>query len=513
MGSSVEPASCLMVQGTGSYTGKSVITAALCRIFYRDGYRVAPFKAQNMSLNSFVTGEGGEMGRAQVLQAQAAGIEPHTDMNPILLKPSTDSKAQVVLEGRPVGHMDASRYQERKLEFLPVALQALDRLRGSFDVVVMEGAGSPAEINLMNSDIANMRMAEAAGAPVLLVGDIDLGGVFAALFGTVELLDPPERERVAGFIINKFRGSPELLGGGLELLEERTGIPTLGVVPYINDLGLEEEDSVGLPSGRNGSSNRAEIDIAVVSLPHISNFTDFDPLAGEPGVLLRYPGRPKDVGLPDALILPGSKSTIDDLEHLRRNGMDEVILDLANRGVPVIGICGGYQMLGREIHDPGCRESGRQKTRGLGLLPVRTRIMDEKSTHRVEVKARRSVPVLGIGPASPRLRGYEIHMGESKIEGRPVFSIVRLDSAGVAVQDGALHESLDVFGCYIHGLFENSVVREGFLNYLRERKGLSPSEVTTDWEEWREDRLDRLAGIVRSSVDMDVVYSLLDSRR
>ena len=513
MGSIVEPASCLMVQGTGSHTGKSIITAALCRIFYRDGRRVAPFKAQNMSLNSFVTVEGGEMGRAQVLQAQAARIAPHTDMNPILLKPSTDSKAQVILEGRPVGHMDASQYHERMHEFLPVALRALDRLRGSFDVVVMEGAGSPAEINLKNSDIANMRMAEAANAPVLLVGDIDLGGVFAALFGTVELLDPPERERVAGFIINKFRGSPELLGGGLDLLEERTGIPTLGVVPYINDLGLEEEDSVGLPTSRNGLSNRAEIDIAVVGLPHISNFTDFEPLAGEPGVRLRYPERPGDIGLPDALILPGSKSTIDDLEHLRRNGMDKIIVNLANRGVPVIGICGGYQMLGREIDDPGCLESGRQKTRGLGLLPVRTRIRDEKITRRVEVKARRAVPVLGIGPTSPGFGGYEIHMGESMMEGRPVLSIDRLDGTGGDVQDGALHESLNVFGCYIHGLFENSVVREGFLNYLRERKGLSPSDVETDWEELREDRLDRLAGIVRSSVDMDVVHSLLDSRR
>ena len=280
-------ARCIMVQGTGSHTGKSVMAAALCHIFAQDGWRVAPFKSQNMSLNSYVTPQGGEMGRAQVLQAQAAGTEPHTDMNPILLKPASDEMAQVILNGRPVRHMAAGEYHLLKLEFLPAALEALERLRATYDIVVMEGAGSPAEINLADRDIANMRVARAAGAPVILVGDIDRGGVFAALVGTLELLEPEERDLVAGFIINKFRGSLELLGGGLEFLEERTGKPVLGVVPYIRDLGLEEEDTVNLEELRSAAAGKdaaQALDIAVLHLPHISNATDFDPLAREPGV-------------------------------------------------------------------------------------------------------------------------------------------------------------------------------------------------------------------------------------
>ena len=509
MNQELPDARCLMVQGTGSHTGKSVMVAALCRILAQDGHRVVPFKAQNMSLNSFVTIEGGEMGRAQVLQAQAAGIEPHTDMNPILLKPSSDQKAQVILNGRPLKNMDAWEYHDCKLEFLPEVRRALEELRSAYEIVVIEGAGSPAEINLKDKDITNMRMAEAADAPVLLVGDIDSGGVFASLVGTLELLDGSERERVAGFIINKFRGSLDLLDDGLEFLTEKTGIPVMGVVPYVRDLGLEEEDSVSLRELRHCSKGQEEIDIAVIHLPHISNFTDFDPLARGSGVCLRYVSKPDEVGTPDALIIPGSKSTMDDLGYLRHTGMDEIILGLADKGVPVIGICGGYQMLGKEISDPQGHESQQGKVTGLGLLSVMTVIKETKSTHRVKASVNRPIPLLGLDINSPQLEGYEIHMGESSLEDEPVLSIISRSGRQVAVADGAFNARLNVFGSYIHGLFENRAVRQGFLDFLRARKGLPKRPVESDWAAWREDRLDRLAQVVRSSLDMRAIYSLL----
>lgn len=506
------PARCLMVQGTGSHTGKSVMVAALCRILAQDGWRVAPFKSQNMSLNSYVTPQGGEMGRAQVLQAQAAGIEPHTDMNPILLKPASDEKAQVILDGRPVGHLDAREYHRLKLEFLPHALRALERLRSDYQVVVMEGAGSPAEINLKDRDIANMRMAEAADAPVILVGDIDRGGVFASLVGTLELLDPREREMVAGFIINKFRGSVELLADGLEYLEQKTGKPVLGVVPYVRDLGLEEEDSVNLDELREAArrgEKAGEIDIAVVHLPHISNATDFDPLAREPGVRLRYVSDPARLGAPDALIVPGSKSTVDDLEYLRLKGMGANILRLAHWGVPVVGICGGYQMLGAKIEDPEGWECSAGEVEGLGLLPVTTVITGDKSTHRVKALARREIPLLGLDETSSPLEGYEIHMGRSRVDTEPALLIVERDGGEVRVADGAVNERLPVFGCYVHGIFENRPAREGFLNFLRRNRGLPSLSAGGDWEASRMDRLDRLARITRASLKMGTLYSLL----
>ncbi len=506
------PARCIMVQGTGSHTGKSVMVAALCRIFAQDGWRVAPYKSQNMSLNSCVTLQGGEMGRAQVLQAQAAGIEPHTDMNPILLKPSSDEKAQVILNGRPVGHMEAGEYHLLKLEFLPAALAALDRLRASCDIVVIEGAGSPAEINLADQDIANMRVAEAAGAPVVLVGDIDRGGVFASLVGTLELLGAGEKELVAGFIVNKFRGSADLLQGGLEFLERRTGKPVLGVVPYIRDLGLEEEDTVNLEELRSAAAAATSahaVDIAVLHLPHISNATDFDPLAHEAGVRLSYVSEPAHLGLPDAVFIPGSKSTAADLCHLRENGMAAQIVRLARLGVPVIGICGGFQMLGERIEDPLGVESEDKEVEGLGLLPVITVLAGEKSTHRVKVRATLAVPFMGLDPASAVITGYEIHMGSSIGTGESPLLIVERDGAEACIEDGAVHARLPVFGCYLHGLFENRALREGFVNHLRRMRGFPPLAAERDWEQWREERLDRLARITRSSLDMDLVYSLL----
>ncbi len=505
-------ARCIMVQGTGSHTGKSVMAAALCHIFAQDGWRVAPFKSQNMSLNSYVTPQGGEMGRAQVLQAQAAGTEPHTDMNPILLKPASDEMAQVILNGRPVRHMAAGEYHLLKLEFLPAALEALERLRATYDIVVMEGAGSPAEINLADRDIANMRVARAAGAPVILVGDIDRGGVFAALVGTLELLEPEERDLVAGFIINKFRGSLELLGGGLEFLEERTGKPVLGVVPYIRDLGLEEEDTVNLEELRSAAAGKdaaQALDIAVLHLPHISNATDFDPLAREPGVGLRFVSGPARLGIPDAVILPGCKSTVADLDYLRENGLAAQVVRLAHLGVPVIGICGGYQMLGERIEDPGSVESCRRETEGLGLLPVTTVLGGGKSTHRVRAVVERAVPFMGLEPSAAALAGYEIHMGDTRGGSRPPLLITERDGVEANIPDGAHHDRLPVFGCYLHGLFENRPLMEAFLNQLRRRRGLPEMHLERDWLEWREGHLDRLAVVVRRSLDIPLIYSLL----
>jgi adenosylcobyric acid synthase len=513
MRSHERPAPCLMVQGTGSHTGKSVMTAALCRILAQDGWRVAPFKSQNMSLNSWVTPEGGEMGRAQVLQAQAAGIEPHTDMNPILLKPASDERAQVVLNGKPVGHMGACEYHDLKLEFLPHALDALQRLRSDYQIVVIEGAGSPAEINLKDQDIVNMRMAEAADAPVLLVGDIDRGGVFASLVGTLDLLDPHECDLVAGFIINKFRGSLDLLRGGLDFLEERTGKPVLGVVPYIKDIGIEEEDTVNLEEMRDSYArrrDRAEIDIAVIHLAHISNATDFDPLARESGVRLRFVSEPSLLGTPDAVMIPGSKSTCDDLGRMRANGMAPAIIRLADAGIPVIGICGGYQMLGMRIEDPEGWECRERSVEGLGLLPVTTVMGGDKSTHRVKARVRTSMPLLGL-VADDQIEGYEIHMGASESNSHHTLTIFSRDGREAGVADGVLNPSLPVFGCYLHGLFENPSLREGFLNYLRKRQGLGPLEVARgDWDLWRQGRLDRLASITRSALKMDLIYGLLD---
>lgn len=452
------------------------------------------------------------MGRAQVLQAQAAGVEPHTDMNPILLKPASDERAQVILNGKPVRHMEAGEYHLLKLEFFPAALEALERLRADCDIVVIEGAGSPAEINLADQDIANMRVARAADAAVILVGDIDRGGVFASLVGTLELLEKGEKEKVAGFIINKFRGSADLLRGGLEFLERRTGKPVLGVIPYIRDLGLEEEDTVNLEELRDAAAGKEAAhvtDIAVLHLPHISNATDFEPLAHEAGVRLRYVSEPSQLRVPDAVILPGSKSTAADLDYLRGNGMAAQVVRLARLGVPVIGICGGYQMLGEKIEDPEGVESPVREMEGLGLLPVTTIHAARKSTHRVKARATRAVPFMGLDPSSATITGYEIHMGSTRGEGEPPLLIVERDGGEACVGDGAVHARLPVFGCYLHGLFENRALREGFLNHLRRLRGLPSLAAERDWEDWREDRLDRLARITRSSLNMPLIYSLL----
>jgi adenosylcobyric acid synthase len=409
----------LMVQGTSSSVGKSLLVAGLCRLLSQDGYRVAPFKAQNMALNAAVTEEGLEIGRATAVQAEAAGVEPSVDMNPILLKPEGDSRSQIVLMGRPLESLPAHAYYERKQEFWAAVSSALDRLREKYDIVVIEGAGSPAEINLRAGDLVNMRVALHAQAPVLLVGDIDRGGVFASLLGTLMLLTPEERALVKGLVINKFRGDVSLLGSGLQMLEERAGVPVLGVVPYLRDLLISEEDSAGLEATSGGSGL---LDVAVIRTPRISNFDDFDLLAAEPAVSLRYVTDPMKLGRPDLVILPGSKGTVSDLRFLRETGLASAITALARTGTAILGICGGYQMMGEKILDPDGVESTVVETEGLGLLPAITTFAGEKRTVRV-----RATVNAGSGPfasaAGEEISAYEIHMGTTVHRGQAVFQL------------------------------------------------------------------------------------------
>jgi adenosylcobyric acid synthase len=508
-------ARCLMIQGTSSHAGKSVLVAALCRIFAQDGWRVAPFKSQNMSLNSFVTPEGGEMGRAQVLQAQAAGIPPHTDMNPILLKPTSERGAQVILNGKVVGHLEAEDYHQVKFDLWPHARAALERLRSTYQVVILEGAGSPAEVNLKERDIVNMHVAKVAEAPVLLVGDIDRGGVFASLVGTLELLEPWERKLVAGLVINKFRGAQELLTKGLEFLARKTGKPVLGVIPYIRNLSLEEEDTVNLDERLDSASEKDHLnslDLVVIRLPYISNATDFQPLEKEAGVRVRYVEDTGRLGVPDCVFLPGSKSVGSDLSFMRRSGLAAAVMRLAVNGVPVVGICGGYQILGRSIDDPEGVEFGPSRIEGLGLLPVDTVMAREKSTHQVKAVAKMEVPWLGLRTGCTPIVGYEIHMGISRVDGDAPLLILERDGKRVRVEDGAIHEELPVFGCYLHGLFENPALRRDFLNYLRRRRGLGFMYGLEDWDSVRERNLDRLAEVVRDSLDLERIYSLIGLR-
>ena len=496
----------LMIQGTASSAGKSLLVAALCRIFRQDGVRVAPFKAQNMSLNSFVTREGNEMGRAQVVQAQAAGLEPHVDMNPILLKPEQDDRSQVVVMGKPWATLAAGEYYRRKDELWSLVTAALDRLRERYDLVVIEGAGSPAEINLRESDIVNMAVARYTRAPVLLVGDIDRGGVFASLVGTMVLLEEDERQLIKGFVINKFRGDLRLLQPGLSMLEERAGVPVLGVVPFIRDLQIAEEDSVALDgvsrTGDRGQGIRDKVDIAVIRLPRISNFDDFDALALEEGVQVRFVDGPDRLGHPQAVILPGTKSTIADLLWLRRVGLARAICELAEKGIPVVGICGGYQMLGRTISDPSGVESAEGQVEGLGLLLVDTIFEAVKATYqaraRIETDRGFFAEIEG-----QEIEGYEIHMGHSR-GGEPTFRLLARGDQPVDAPDGAVDERGRVFGTYLHGLFDNPNLRRAWLQSLgwdAAFSGLSMAEV-------REREYDRLAQQVRESLDMERVYPI-----
>jgi adenosylcobyric acid synthase len=491
----------LMIQGTASHVGKSVITAAFCRLFARAGYRVAPFKAQNMSNNSFVTAEGGEMGRAQVFQAQAAGVEPHVDMNPVLLKPGADTSAQVVVLGQPVNTMDVRGYHAYQKIAFEAVKGALERLRRHYDLVILEGAGSPAEINLRGRDIVNMKVATLADAPVLLVGDIERGGVFASLVGTMALLKPSERKRVRGYIINKFRGDASLLDSGLAFLEKRTGVPVLGVLPYVFGLPVDEEDAVELNS-QGPRPNFQGLQFGVIHLPHISNATDFAPLAESPGVEVRYIDSPETFGAPDVLILPGTKSTVADYEWLQRQGLADCIRGHVARGGWVIGICGGYQMLGGEVRDETGVESKRGVVAGLGLLPVITKFESLKQLTQIE-----AVSLLP-GLEGARVRGYEIHQGRTTAEPDtpPAFRITQLFDQAVSQSDGA-QLGLPLFGTYVHGLFDHSDFRQAYLNRLREHKGLTP--LPPHAYDTRPKNFDHLADLLRDHLDVKRVGEIV----
>lgn len=488
-------AKCIMVQGTMSGAGKSLLCAALCRIFRQDGLRPAPFKSQNMALNSYVTRDGLEMGRAQVMQAQAAGTEPDVRMNPILLKPCSDIGSQVIVNGEVQGQMPAAEYFRYKTKLIPDILAAYESLAAEYDVIVIEGAGSPAEINLRENDIVNMGLAELVDAPVLLVGDIDPGGVFAQLYGTVALLQPEERSRVKGLIINKFRGDVDILRPGLGMLEQLAGLPVLGVVPYMR-LDVDDEDSLA-PSLRERTVHKP-LDIAVVRLPRISNFTDFGPLEAHLLLGVRYVGRPAELGAPDMLILPGTKSTVSDLLWLRQSGLETAILRLAEEGTPVLGICGGYQMLGRSLADPsGTEGGGAEPVRGMGLLPVDTVFDTQKTRTRVR-------GTVLTGPmAGAAVDGYEIHTGRTTADG-PAFC--RLDTGR---EDGCA--AGNVCGTYLHGLFDTSEAVEALARALCKRKGLDyMAAAGADRAEQLDRQYDILADTVRRALDMEAVYRILE---
>ncbi len=504
----------IMIQGTASHVGKSVLVAALCRIFHRDGYRVVPFKSQNMALNSFVTRDGGEMGRAQVVQAEAAGRDPHVDMNPILLKPTGQASSQVILLGRPAGNLSAREYHRdfagRAWE---TACQALQRLKNENDIVVIEGAGSPAEVNLQATEIVNMKVARQAGAPVLLACDIDKGGALAAIVGTLELLAPEDRERVAGIIINKFRGDLSLFRPAVDFLEERTGKPVVGVVPYFQGFRIQEEDTVHEETLKKSVMAIArDVEVAVIHLPHMSNFTDFDPLEGEPDVSIRYVGRGTPLGNPDVVIIPGSKNTIEDLAYLKRTGVADEIKRLSESGATVIGMCGGFQMLGRELHDPLHTESSIPSIDGLGLLDIVTTFARDKITTQVRAVACGPGPVLGEARGC-EVVGYEIHMGRTRPGPGvvPVFEITHRFGGDMHTVDGAADAGGRVWGTYIHGIFDNPRFRRMIINSIRKMKGLGPLEESVHLPAWeqRQGDYDRLAGVVRGSLDMAMVYGLL----
>lgn len=486
----------IMVQGTTSNAGKSMLCAALCRIFHQDGLRVAPFKSQNMALNSYVTKEGLEMGRAQVLQAQAAGREPCVQMNPILLKPTTDVGSQVIVNGVSRGNFSAREYFRIKRTLLPDILAAYQSLAETNDVIVIEGAGSPAEINLKQDDIVNMGLARLVDAPVLLIADIDPGGVFASLYGTVALLEPEERARIKGLVINKFRGDVTLLEPGLTMLEALTKIPVTGVIPWM-DLTLDDEDSLAQRLHRRNADG--PVDIAVIRLPRLSNFTDFNPLERLPEVTLRYVRSTADLGAPDLLILPGSKSTIADLEWLHRSGLAAMIRRHAAGGGAVIGLCGGYQMLGKKVRDPDSAESG-SEAEGLGLLDQETIFHAEKIRRRVTGRVQYAdgifAPLRGW-----TVTGYEIHMGCTSGREAPFAA---LDGGSF---DGAARGN--IWGSYVHGIFDQGAFAAELVNCLLKAKGLPPTAQSVDWRSSQEAELDALAAQVRHALDMDFIYGML----
>ena len=478
----------LMFQGTSSHVGKSILTTALCRIFYQEGRRVTPFKAQNMALNSFVTADGLEMGRAQVAQAEAANLAPRVEMNPVLLKPTGNATSQVIINGRPVGVMSAAQYhQGYSLKAFEAVKAALQKLSAEFDTIIIEGAGSPAEVNLKANDIVNMRVAKYLNAPVILVADIDRGGALASLVGTLELLDDDERKLVKGLVVNKFRGDVNLFLPAVDFLEKKTGKPVLGIVPYIEKLGIDDEDSVSLD---DKISTGGEINIAVIRLGKLSNFTDFDSLAGEIDVNLFYATQPAELDAADVIILPGSKNTSEDLIALRENHFVEKILQRAKGGAAVVGICGGFQMLGEKIFDPLRAESNHTELDGLKLLPIETTFNAEKFTRQITID-KVDFNFLGSQICAENLDGYEIHSGISSGQ----WSVVS--------------DQGNIFGTYVHGIFDNDDFRRQFLNAVRVKKNLPPLNSTRNVRAEKQQNYERLAKIVRESLNVNLLKEII----
>lgn len=491
----------IMIQGTMSNVGKSLLTAGLCRIFKQDGYKVAPFKSQNMALNSFITEDGLEMGRAQVMQAEAAGIKPSVWMNPVLLKPTNDMESQVIVNGEVLGNMSAANYFEYKKALIPGVMEAYQKLDEEYDIIVIEGAGSPAEINLKTEDdFVNMGMAKLADAPVLLVGDIDKGGVFAQLIGTVDLLDEEERDRVKGLIINKFRGDVSILQPGIKMIEDRANVPVVGVTPYIH---VEVDDEDSLSSRLVDKKAKGLIDLAVIRFPRLSNFTDFNPFEMIEGVSLRYVKNPQELGEPDLILLPGTKNTMEDLLWMRQNGLEASIFKLVKNGTPVFGICGGYQMLGRSLKDPEGVEAGGEMA-GMGLLPTDTVFTTKKTRTRVKGKFGH-VEGIFAGLSGVELEGYEIHMGETKrVEGGK--SLTYLETTDTI--DGAYENQ--IYGSYVHGIFDKDQVVKEIIQALGRKKGIDMSNlVEFDLEAFKESQYDILAAEMRKNLDMDKIYEIL----
>jgi adenosylcobyric acid synthase len=537
----------LMVQGTSSHVGKSVAVAAICRILKQDGYSVCPFKSQNMALNSFVTASGGEMGRAQVVQAEACGLEPEVFMNPILIKPVADTRAQIIFMGKVLKNMSASEYDKNKKFYLDKIKELLDDIRKKFDYVIIEGAGSPAEINLLKNDIVNMRTAVIAESPVILVGDVDRGGVFASFYGTVKLLPDNFQKYIKGLLVNKFRGDVDLLQPGNDFIAQKLGMPVLGTIPYFRDIYIEEEDSVNLEKQQDNAafmsrpeSSKADgkIVVGVIYLPHISNFTDFNALEHEEEVSLVYLRNAADLAEldPHLIIIPGSKSTINDLIYMRRSGLEEEIKKQYIKGTSIAGICGGYQMLGVRITDRFKSESkDTESLRGMGLIDIETDYLKEKNTYQVEFDLKdRSRDRLDtyfsnpgesdeIGSSYEKMNGYEIHMGISKVIGSgndlmPLFNIRRRGDEDTELEDG--HLKLDgenkkmVIGTYIHGVFDNYIIRKSIMQVLKSFNNIrsgSGKKGIKSYSDFKQSQYDRLADLFRDNMDMDLFYKILKS--
>jgi len=499
-GSRIKKTPSLMFLGTGSDVGKSVLVAGLCRVLLQDGVRVAPFKAQNMSLNSYVTRDGGEMGRAQVVQAQACRLDPDVRMNPVLLKPSSDVGSQVIVHGKPIGNMRVLDYVRYKEQVWQEVCRTYDELATDFDCIILEGAGSPGEVNLKSHDIVNMRMAQYSQAPALLVGDIDRGGVYASFIGHVEVMAPWERKLLAGFLVNRFRGDASLLADAHSFVEQRTGKPVFGVIPWLNNLGLPQEDSVSFKAGLYDSAEPAgeHVEIALIDLPHISNFTDLEPLLEEKDVWLRTVRRVDELGTPDGVILPGSKNVVADLAWLAQTGLGKAICGLAEQGCQITGICGGFQILGKTLADPhGIEGEAGSLLHGLGLLNLTTELAADKTLTRREGQHL---------PSGQPVHGYEIHHGQTgsgnDTASEPLLTFADGASCGSADRTGR------VWGSYLHGIFDSDPFRRWFINTLREAKGLPPfSGQGAQYD--LEPALDRLAAVVRQEMDMDAVYRLL----